>query len=193
MQIKAATQGKSVLTPEQRDKLDLLARVPGSRPAESIRQQVQELLDARLKDSKVVEIETSQAIVARLMEWAKFLGLFVGIPLALLALVLGALGFRTYSDFTNLVKTTQEDVTKRLEYASQHASKIEKEGTELVAQYEALRRQLADVGALSREVKELADKVGKIEEKIAFQPSRTVDWIVDLLFDNIQRICVAGT
>jgi hypothetical protein len=43
---------------------------------------------ARIKQEKVVEIETAEAIATRLSTWANLLGVFVGIPLALLVKIL---------------------------------------------------------------------------------------------------------
>jgi DALR domain len=52
--------------------------------ATAVLHEVAKALDARLKDQKIVDVETTQAIVARLSEWAKLFGFFVGIPLAFL-------------------------------------------------------------------------------------------------------------
>ena len=65
---------------------------------------VQEIFDKRYKDQKVVEIETTQAVANRLLEWSKLLGVVAGIPIALLLLVLSVLGIKTYGDFTGKIE-----------------------------------------------------------------------------------------
>jgi len=76
----------------------------------SVRTQIQSILAERYKDQKLVELETTQAIAARFSEWAKLLGFFIGIPVAVLLLILAALGIKTYSDFVAQIGKVQADV-----------------------------------------------------------------------------------
>src|SRR6266849_1994027 len=91
----------------------------------SIKFEVERTMEARLKDQKVVELDTSLAIAERLSDWAKLFGAFVGLPLAALALTLGFLGFRTYTDFAELTRTAQTTVTSKLEQASKEVDAAE--------------------------------------------------------------------
>src|SRR4029450_9852800 len=61
----------------------------------SIKQEVRSALEGRLKDQKLVELETSLAVADRLSNWSKLFGFFVGVPLAAVALLLGFLGFHS--------------------------------------------------------------------------------------------------
>src|SRR5689334_20854541 len=74
----------------------------------TLREQVEGIITERYKDQKVVELETTQAIASRLSEWAKLFGFFVGIPIAVLILILAILGIRTYTDFSNQVDKAQK-------------------------------------------------------------------------------------
>jgi hypothetical protein len=67
----------------------------------AVDKQLQAALDSRLKDSKVVQVETAEAIEERLTNWAKF---YVGIPAAILAVVLALFGISKFSDFANLIE-----------------------------------------------------------------------------------------
>jgi hypothetical protein len=124
-EIRAAEQAKSVLTAEQRKKLKSLSVPPpssqGNLLESNLFKQIQAAFKEQFKDQKIVDIETTQAVVSRLLDWTKFLGFFVGIPLALLGLVLGFLGMKTYTDFSRLVTTAQKEVKKNLESAEKAA------------------------------------------------------------------------
>jgi hypothetical protein len=58
----------------------------------ALQSQVERIVRGRIKDRKIVEIETTQAIATRLTDWAKMFAFFVGIPTAVLLLILATLG-----------------------------------------------------------------------------------------------------
>jgi hypothetical protein len=74
-------------------------------PVVSVRDEVEAVLNQHFKDQKVVEMETAEAIVTKLSEWAKLLGFFVGIPVALLAVVLGFFGVKSFADLSGLINS----------------------------------------------------------------------------------------
>ena len=137
---------------------------PSDSVSPAVRRAVDDAIKDRLKDSKVVDLETSQAIASRLVDWAKLFGFFVGIPLALLAATLGFLGFRTYSDFSARVVVARDDALKRLNESRQEAETIAKD-------FEALRAKLADITSLASQVQELSKKVARIEDVVRFKAS----------------------
>jgi hypothetical protein len=72
---------------------------------ERLTERVRAVLKENFADQKALEIETSELIAARAIKWAKTLGYFVGIPIAVAAFiitlgasVLGIIGLRTWSD-----------------------------------------------------------------------------------------------
>ena len=54
-----------------------------------------------LRDRDVVEVEASEAVMTRVISWAKAFGYAAGIPLTILALVLAAIGITTTHDIQN--------------------------------------------------------------------------------------------
>ena len=111
-----------------------------------LRQQIQHTFAENYKDQKVVEIETTQAIVTRLSNWAKLLGFFVGIPVTVLFLTLGFLGFKNYSDISNLIQAAKEEITpqidkakKQTQEAQQKMQEMLQEGSRIEADYDKLR------------------------------------------------------
>jgi hypothetical protein len=85
----------------------------------NLQQYIQTTLKEQLKDQKVVDIETAQAVVSKLFEWPKILACLVGVPLTVLALVLGFLGINTYSDFSRTIRSKQYIAVKSLEEITQ--------------------------------------------------------------------------
>jgi hypothetical protein len=137
----------------------------------SLNQRIQSILKEQLKDKQLVELEITESIVSRLSNWTKLLGFFVGIPLLLLAFLLGFFGIQTYSDFSKIVKATQKNISDQLQHAQKQADLLKEQSDRLLTEYNNLRTQLVDASVVAQEVKTLAKKVEQIEEKIAFEPS----------------------
>jgi uncharacterized membrane-anchored protein YhcB (DUF1043 family) len=140
----------------------------------TLRDQVHEIIEQHYKDQKVVEIETTQAIVSRLSDWAKLFAFFVGIPIGLLLLILGVLGIKTYTDFSTQVDKAKADVTAQLAEAQKGAAKLRSEGDSLAGDYQKLRAQFADTAALGEQLRSLTAKVDIIGEKLGFTPTSNV-------------------
>lgn len=127
-------------------------------------------LKDKYKDQKLVEIETTQLIASRLSEWAKILGFFVAIPVAILAVILGVLGLSNYADFKARINTVQKDATEKLAEAQRKAQDLNNTGESLRAEYEKAKVELQSFNQLSSEVRGLASRVEKIE-KVQFSGS----------------------
>lgn len=80
-----------------------------------LRPQVATIIDERLKDQKIVETEVTEAVATKLLNWAKLFVTVVGVPLTILALVLGFLGVKSYSDLRAIVNKTKNEVTATFE------------------------------------------------------------------------------
>jgi hypothetical protein len=129
-----------------------------------VQRETERIVSARLKDQKFVEVEITQAIVSRLSDWAKLFGFFVGIPLALLAIILGFLGVRTYTDFSTKVSAAREEALKPLKDTKKEADRI-------ATAYKDLGAQLEATSALASKVDALSQKVTRIEQAVSFKPS----------------------
>jgi hypothetical protein len=138
-----------------------------------VRDQVEEILSERFKEQKVVEIETTQAIASRLSDWAKLFAFFVGIPVAALLAIVGMLGIRTYSDFSEKVQKAQNDVIDRLTLAQAAAKKLKSDSDSLAADYQKLQERYADTKAIADQLQSLSAKVDRLE-KLAFTTSSEV-------------------
>jgi hypothetical protein len=128
----------------------------------TLREQVSDVLREHYKEQKVIEVETSQAIATRFAEWAKLLAFFLGIPIALLLLLLGAIGIKTYSDFSNQIQKAQSEVVAKLDNAQKLAVRLQSDGAALAGEYERLSGGLANTKALALQVETLAGEYEKL-------------------------------
>jgi cyanophycinase-like exopeptidase len=167
--IQTIEKEKAVLKPEQQKNLEPFETTAFLYPAQeyfsesSLRQQIQTTLKQQLQDRKVVEIETAEAIATRLSNWAKLLGFFVGIPLAVLTLLLGFVGIKTYND---LDKTRQE-VVKTYE---QRGKDLKLQFEKVEAEVEKFKAQLTDWDQLAQKVNNLNTKVENLADRV-FSPA----------------------
>ena len=76
--------------------------------------QVQAVIKEYYKEQKFVEMETTQAIAARLMEWSKMLGFAVAIPFGLLAIIFAVLGISDYRSFNEHVNKSIDSFDKKV-------------------------------------------------------------------------------
>jgi len=147
----------------------------------NLRSEVERAIEARLKDQKQVELDTSAAVAERLTGWAKLFGTFVGIPLGVLALILGFLGVRSYQDFENLTQSARTEVTKELGSAKIEAETATDKAREASSQVQMLNekakervqgvaevtQKLAEVSTLSSEVGELKTRAVDVEKQLS--------------------------
>jgi len=184
---------RTALTPGQREKLEAIA--PGSLTlaapealATDLNQQIRSALDERLRDEKAVEIETADAVIARVSEWAERLFFWLGIPLAILFAALGLFGYRELSDVWKLLDAAKHDSTAarneaaevlknahertaELKDAQERAATLLNESTAIAHQLEDARARLSEVRKLSEDVRTLSSKVERIEERFKFDTS----------------------
>lgn len=140
---------------------------------------VEAVLHDRYKDQKLLEVETTQAIAERFSGWAKLLGFFVGVPVALLLLVLGLLGVKTYgdfsaqvqkieTDFSAKVQKIETDTTANMSAVQDDAKKLKAAGDTLTSEYAELQKRFQDTSAIADKLQEVSDKVEKISERLNF-------------------------
>ncbi len=105
-----------------------------------------------LKDRDVVEVEASEAVMTRVIGWAKTFGLVTGVPLGIAALVLAMLGIRTISDLHTMnaqaeqtkiiAKNAQDEINNLVQQAQANGEKIKSESED--AELERDARNLTD-------------------------------------------------
>jgi F0F1-type ATP synthase membrane subunit b/b' len=136
----------------------------------NLRREIQATLREDFRDQKLVQLETTEAIAEKLTSWAKLLGFFVGIPIFLTLSLLGLLGFKSYSDISKAIG----DATNKISATLQEAQKLKDHADQISAEYAKLDTQLQDTSKLAAQVRELSQKVNRIEEDIKSAPSAKV-------------------
>ena len=96
---------------------DCGARLTPATESVNLEARVKAMLDDRVKDQKIVELETAQAVVTRVIDWAKLFGWLVAVPLGLLAVTLAVWGISSFVDFRRLVEMLYQ-VAQKYVYAS---------------------------------------------------------------------------
>jgi len=153
-----------------------------------VKSQVEEAIQQKFKDQKLVDIETSQAIAERVHGWAKLFGFFVGLPIALLLIVLAVSGIEKYRDFKGLVEQAQNQVKLKLEQAK---GEIEQAGTKAAnakaSADEALKTtdtvtaqvngELNSAKKITKNVEDLSNKVSESEKRTSSQMSESTQRI----------------
>ena len=178
--LQAWERAGAVLSADQREKVHFDEReLPGFGfdhfPSEdngvALDARISNAVAARLKDAKVVEIETAQAIAERLFGWAKSAAMVAGIPLALLAVVLSILGVSSWKDFTGRVEKGKQEIEKQLNEAKTSATEFNNQASALKNQFADLQRQYGDLSALASNVQGLSRQVQRLEEELHFNKS----------------------
>jgi hypothetical protein len=95
-----------------------------------VKSQVEKTIQERFRDRQLIDVETSQAVAERLMGWAKLLGFFVGLPLAVLVIILSISGIQTYSDFKNMISSIEGQVQPQIARAKSDAEQAQKTAAE---------------------------------------------------------------
>jgi F0F1-type ATP synthase membrane subunit b/b' len=138
-----------------------------------LRDQVDQIIREHYKDQKIVEIETAQAVASRLLDWAKLLGFFVGIPVTVLLLILGVLGISKYSDFSGKIDTAQADIGTKLTEAQNSLAKAQANGDSLGKLYDQLSARYENTKAVADKLDALTKQVDALE-RLAFTPSSNI-------------------
>lgn len=145
-----------------------------------VKAQVEEAIQQRFRNQKLVDIETSQAVAERLHGWAKLFGFFVGLPFAALLIVLGVGGIEKYSDFKKMIGSIEGQVKPKIEQAKSDAEQAQKTAGEARAEAENSKRtmegavseakkQLGSATELAKNVTALSERVSGLEQQTSSQ------------------------
>jgi uncharacterized phage infection (PIP) family protein YhgE len=148
--------------------------------ASFVQKTVQDEIDKRFKDQRLVDIETSQAIAERLHGWAKIFAYCVGLPVAALFIVLSVAGIEKYSDFRNLINSVEQGVRPRIEQAkvaadqAQHAADAAKNETATAERTlgnvtSQINKQLGSATEITNNVRALSIRVTELEKQSSDQ------------------------
>ncbi|HKB05211.1 MAG TPA: hypothetical protein VKD90_23505 [Gemmataceae bacterium] len=139
-------------------------------------------LDNRIRGQTAVEIETTQNIAKRLVDWAKMAAWVIGIPIGLLVIALGILGVKSVSDVMKhadaaekkiaatekAIAAKEQDVAKQAEGFRKRAEELTAEMARVQAQVEQLRKGQEENRT---ELKRIGEKVLRYEPSTALTPA----------------------
>lgn len=146
--------------------------------AEILPGRIDAALEKRVKDQKIVEVETAELLADRAIKWLRTLGFFLGIPAAAIVAVVSFLGLRTYSDIEKTYAAIQRvtdraaELEKQLIGPQQQLTKVNTELADLQKELQTakatLTSQISQVGARQTNVE---DQLKAIKGRLDFSPS----------------------
>jgi hypothetical protein len=155
---------------------------------EGLDARITRIVSAHLKDSKVVEIETAQAIADRLFSWSKSFALAVGVPLTLGAFFLGVFGYQKYSDFTSTISSAEQKALNQItKVAAQTGEEFEGRATKLRQGYAKLESQLLENETLPAKVQDLSNRLRHLEELRIGGPTEISDLAKSSFLTNLEK------
>lgn len=155
-------------------------------------------IQAQSKDKQLVEVELAAKVAERVIDWAKLLGFFIAIPIAILLVTLSILGYSKFEDVQKasdrvdakiLAAQNKIDLTQgKLDTALATAENASSRATQLV---EATNKQLASlqtaVASQGDQIGRLNDTVTRIAERFQFTDGS------DLSTESREKIIKSGS
>ena len=128
-----------------------------------IRALIDEALKTRFKDQQYLAVETSVAAAEKLTSWLKLFLYWAAIPLFLIAVLLGILGFRTYGDFTSKVERAELQVESTSAAAQRTAESARQEASNAVANLQVIE---ANMSGLQKTVTSIKEQSGQLQSDL---------------------------
>lgn len=166
--LEARDRAREVLSAEQISRLrefpnqppTFVSEVPVPRDTDL---QIAEAIDRRLRDTKVVDIETAQAIAERLFGWTKFFAIFTTVPLTALGMILGVLGVKSYTDLRGKIEDANAQITERIKNEEGRVKQFDDKFIDLDKKYAELSDRYANTTALASRLDNLDNRVQGLE------------------------------
>jgi hypothetical protein len=166
-------------------------------------------LKERLKDQKVVEIETAELLAERAIKWLKALGFLIGIPLVMAAVFFSFLGIKSWSDLQSVAQKTaelQQQLTEPRRQLANAVDQIKQLQSDLNNAKTSISNQISQVGqrqdSLEDQLKVIRGRLGfcpggqasdALREKLEDGLSRFVVWLQGIGFDKLDEhidVCI---
>ncbi len=148
---------------------------------------INEALESRFKDRDYVTMKTSVDVASKLTDWFKLFLYWAAIPLAVLVIILGVLGFHSYSDFTAKVAeatTKVQDVSQaavskdsavsaqlatlqsHVQSAEGQVSGLQASSSQIVQQYARLQSNLERYSRIDEKVELLQKQLTAVQGQV---------------------------
>jgi uncharacterized protein YoxC len=134
-----------------------------------LEERVKAAIEAKYKDAKLLEVEVAEGVAKRLVEWSKTLGIFIAIPIAILALVLGLFGIKSYTEFTAKIDETKKSAETSVEtqLAAFKVASQQEFDKATTAFKEGIEKQKQDLDKLVAAGKDLGDRYAQLNFKLS--------------------------
>jgi F0F1-type ATP synthase membrane subunit b/b' len=138
-----------------------------------VQQELSRSLKNDLRDGKIVERELAEGVALKVFNWARIFGAVIAVPLTLLVITLGFLGYRKYEDFTSSIDKVEAVINPKIQRAEQQAEATQRKAAEAQnvvdnALNEATT-QLTSISSIRSQVTQVATRVGLVEKDTTAQ------------------------
>ena len=100
-------------------------------------------LKSRLREQKVIEVETAELLAERAIKWLKALGFLLGVPVLLFVGSLSFIGVKTWSDLQSVAEKTAE-LQKNLTEPAQKLAQSTRQIAQLQIDLDTAKKSLGD-------------------------------------------------
>jgi hypothetical protein len=140
----------------------------------AVAREIQRALRDQVRDRKVLELETAEAISTRVWGWAKLFGTAVGVVLTIFVAVLGLLGYKSFSDVSKAGADAQAAIRDQQQQLQGQADRLQKDGEALSRRYQEHEKQLAEAGGqlprLKEQIASVQGELGRAQTLLAQIP-----------------------
>jgi hypothetical protein len=180
--------------------------------AKAVPARVDAILGERLKDQKVVEVETAELLAERAIKWLRTIGFLLGIPAVLFGALLSFVGFTTYSqlqqaaDRVTVLKAEIAGLESQLGDPKQQLSRVNQELAGIQRELGSAKTQLAKVderqGSLEQQLTSIRGRLDfcpakglsiQIKEKLQDGLSRFIAYLQEVGFQGLDdhvAVCI---
>jgi hypothetical protein len=131
---------------------------------------------SKATEQKYLELETSENVVKRIMEWAKMFGFWVGIPYAAILLLLGLIVGKGELDLRDVVANAKESVSGIVQQARDEGSKAKATANEALSTSKLVNTDILEtkrrVSELKAEVEHGSAQIQKVGDQIKLAQAR---------------------
>jgi hypothetical protein len=138
---------------------------------QAVVKEVERVLENQVKDRKVLEIETAEAITTRVWGWGKMFGAAVAVPLLILGGVLALIGYKSFAD----ISKAGDDAKAAIQKQTDQLREVQTQAQRIVQGYKQYDEALKQVGeqlpSMQKKMTEIGETLESAQTKLAQIPA----------------------
>jgi hypothetical protein len=140
----------------------------------TVKTAVKQALEEQVKDRKVLELETAEAIVTRVWGWMKTFGIAAGIVLGILGIAFAFFGYKSLSDVSKAGEDAKAAIQEQRLDLKDQSARIKAEGEAVSRDFQAQQEKLLKMGGqlpgLEKQIATVQAQVQNAQKELAQLP-----------------------